>query len=509
MKYDIRASKDGATAANNAFTERISLLDQTNRERLFNPFFQVPDTPVEVLHVFLLGIVKYLVRDLMGRMKPAQLDLIEGRYRAFNLAGLNIPWLSPHYMAKHSSNFVGKEFKAVLQSAPFVLFEFMDDPERQAWIALCQLAPLVFQTHIDEMRPYLALLRFHIEKFLYYVIKITAQWVNKPKFHMLLHLPDSIERFGSASLYATEKFESYNGTLRKAAVHSNRQSPGKDIANSFASYKCIRHLTCGGAFKDPKDSTRYITAAPSVANMFMERHSFQKSMDYNFLAHTELKGHFPRVINSKVTAPTKLPSGLRMHLPGRRISQLEAIQWTAHRVLKRGVYVMVRSGGVLGGTALTIGCVDHVWEARFRGRVSFWVCYTEYSRGGVDPYYQMRSIRKSKTHKYVHIEGVESTINIQHNCHAGGCQVSPTGQILIEREESKENNVIVVHEDTGEYIVNSGELNGRKVLRDWVDVPRGEEDIRDVIPTLKKGLATWVQAASGSEEDEDLDDPSH
>ncbi|KAA1088985.1 hypothetical protein PGT21_003029 [Puccinia graminis f. sp. tritici] len=450
-----------------------------------------------------------MVRDLMGGLKPTQLDQIEGRYRAFNLVSLNIPWLLPHYMAKHSSNFVGKEFKAVLQSAPFVLFEFIDDPERLAWVALCQLAPLVFQTHIDDMESYLTLLRFHIEKFLYYIFKITAQWVNKPKFHMLLHLLDSIERFGPASLYATEKFKSYNGTLRKAAVHSNRQSPGKDIAKSFASYKCIRHLTCGGWFKDPKDSTRYITAAPSVGNMFLERPSLQKTMDYNHLAHIGREGVFPRVINTKVTAPDTIPAGLQKHLPGRRILQLGAIQWTPHRVLKKGVFVLVRLGNSAEGTALTVGCIDHVWEATFRGRVSFWVCYTEYGRGGVDSYYQMRSVKKSTTHKYVHIKGIESTINVQHNCHAGGCQVSPTGRVRIEREDSEENNNIVVHGDTDEYVVNSGELNSTQVLRTWVDVPRGGEEIGDLIPALNKGLATWLQAAGESDDDEVLDNPSH
>ncbi|OAV95433.1 hypothetical protein PTTG_26678 [Puccinia triticina 1-1 BBBD Race 1] len=141
--YDIRAKGANATAANRSFTERIENLDETNQPRLFNSFFRVPvtpdnplpdfngctDTPVEVLHVFLLGVVKYLVLDLMGRMKPTQLAIIEGRYRAFNTASLNIPSLSPYYMAKHSSNYVGKEFKVVLQSAPFVLFEFMGEDD--------------------------------------------------------------------------------------------------------------------------------------------------------------------------------------------------------------------------------------------------------------------------------------------------------------------------------------------------------------------------------------------
>jgi hypothetical protein len=73
-----------------------------------------------------------MVRDVMARAKPAKLNIIEGWYRAFATTSLNIPSLLAYYMAKHSSNFVGKEFKIVLQSAPFVLFSFMTKKERLA-----------------------------------------------------------------------------------------------------------------------------------------------------------------------------------------------------------------------------------------------------------------------------------------------------------------------------------------------------------------------------------------
>ncbi|KNZ46491.1 hypothetical protein VP01_7219g2, partial [Puccinia sorghi] len=41
--------------------------------------------------------------------------------------------------------------------------------------------------------------------------------VEKPKFHMLVHFPHSIRIFGPESLFATEKFESFNSVLRKSS----------------------------------------------------------------------------------------------------------------------------------------------------------------------------------------------------------------------------------------------------------------------------------------------------
>ncbi|KAA1121789.1 hypothetical protein PGTUg99_029968 [Puccinia graminis f. sp. tritici] len=496
FKYSIQAKGDNATPANNAFTKRISDTDRANPSRLFNPFFRLPDfdgctdTPVEVLHVFLLGVVKYMVRNIMGRAKPAELGIIEGWYRAFVTTSLNIPSLSAYYMSKHSSNFVGKEFKIALQSAPFVLFSSMTKDERLAWGALCQLAPLVFQTRIEDMDSYILDLRFHIQKFLYYIIKISAQWVNKPKFHMLLHLPDSIERFGPASLFATEKFESYNGVLRNASIHSNRQSPGKDIAITFANYKVLRHLICGGLISHPKQPKRYISAASSVSQLFLDNPSLQRSMDYN----EELaqgNSNFPHPVNAALPPADKgwVPPPLNLHLPGREFFQLKAIRLNAHRTLQKGAFFLVRQAAHSGVHA--VGSVDHLWEARRRSHISYWVCYTEYQRKGVDYFYQMRKLRKTGITKFINIKDVISTINVQHNCQAGGCEVTVTGRVRVEREESEENNATVAHKNTVDYVVNSLELPGARALREWVDLPRGEEEVHDLIPMLEKGLAAW------------------
>ncbi|KAG0146733.1 hypothetical protein CROQUDRAFT_16638, partial [Cronartium quercuum f. sp. fusiforme G11] len=58
------------------------------------------------------------------------------------------------------------------------------------------------------------------DTFLHETVKLNAMWTNKPKFHILTHLPDSIALFGPASLFVTEKFESYNANTHSALVHS-------------------------------------------------------------------------------------------------------------------------------------------------------------------------------------------------------------------------------------------------------------------------------------------------
>ncbi|EHS62794.1 uncharacterized protein PGTG_22678 [Puccinia graminis f. sp. tritici CRL 75-36-700-3] len=79
-------------------TEQQAIRDipEEGQERLFNSFLHLKgfdgckDTPVEILHVFLLGIVKYLTIDFLGTLKGPQLEQVLAAWEAFNIHSLNI-----------------------------------------------------------------------------------------------------------------------------------------------------------------------------------------------------------------------------------------------------------------------------------------------------------------------------------------------------------------------------------------------------------------------------------
>ncbi|PLW34990.1 hypothetical protein PCANC_19757, partial [Puccinia coronata f. sp. avenae] len=103
---------------------------------------------------------------------------------------------------------------------------------------------------------------------------MSARWVNKPKWHMLLHLPESIARFGPPSLFANGKFESFNGIMRLASVHSNQHSPGWDIAISFVNFQRIC-LILSGAQLINHQSGQNFHAQPDVTNLFKYNHMIE------------------------------------------------------------------------------------------------------------------------------------------------------------------------------------------------------------------------------------------
>ncbi|KAK7016987.1 hypothetical protein VNI00_018785 [Paramarasmius palmivorus] len=212
------------------------------------------DTPVEVLHVVLLGFVKYLWRDVIQnqiKKKADKMAELSARLSSANVEGLGLPsFLAGDTLTNYYGSLTGGDFRKVAQVAPYVLHGLVPDDCYETWLVLSKLIPLIWQPEITDLSKYLETLEQEIQNFLVYAAKWSVRWFNKPKFHILVHLPDHIRRFGPAILFATEAFESYNAVIRCKSTHSNRQAPSRDIAFAFAQTNRLRHAVCGGLFLD-------------------------------------------------------------------------------------------------------------------------------------------------------------------------------------------------------------------------------------------------------------------
>ncbi|PLW14385.1 hypothetical protein PCANC_17462 [Puccinia coronata f. sp. avenae] len=181
----------------------------------------------------------------------------------------------------------------------------------------------------------------YVDSFLYHTIKNLARWVNKPKWHMLLHLPESIARFGPPSLFATEKFESFNRIMRLASVHSNRNHPGRDIAISFVNFQSIQ-LILSGAQLINHQSGQTFHAQPNVTNLFKENHMIQKSMGYD--AHIlQEDNYYPIEMSSRLPADEKEPTPqyLIERFSGSTIKQIHQLRISSKKVCKKGFFVLL------------------------------------------------------------------------------------------------------------------------------------------------------------------------
>ncbi|KAF6750688.1 hypothetical protein DFP72DRAFT_991577 [Ephemerocybe angulata] len=218
-----------------------------NPNKLISPVFRFKgldphtDTPVEILHVD-------AIHNQLKNKKPKK-DLLATRLSCLDVSGLGLSPLPGQTLVQYAGSLVGRDFRAIAQVAPFVLYDMVTPECFETWKCLSKLVPLIWQPEIEDIDSFVKTLEQEIQNFLVTTAKWTSRWFNKPKFHILVHLPDHIRRFGPAILFATEGFESFNAIIRAKSVHSNRQAPSRDIARAFGQASRVRHLVSGGLFQ--------------------------------------------------------------------------------------------------------------------------------------------------------------------------------------------------------------------------------------------------------------------
>ncbi|CDO68416.1 hypothetical protein BN946_scf184815.g63 [Trametes cinnabarina] len=237
------------------------------------------DTPVEILHVVLLGFIKYFWRDAVARVPKDRRDLLKTRLTSFDVSGLGISPLAGETLVTYAGSLTGRDFRAISQVAPFVLYDLVPEPCYRAWVSLSSLVPLVWQPEIRDLDLHLERLQAAIDYFLDCTAAWTPRWFNKPKFHIIRHLVAHIRRFGPAVLFATEGFESFNAVIRGKSIHSNHQAPSRDIARGFARANRIRHLLSGGVFL-PQAPLLSVPSYVSTTTLDPRRRYSQRSEDW-------------------------------------------------------------------------------------------------------------------------------------------------------------------------------------------------------------------------------------
>ncbi|KNZ53050.1 hypothetical protein VP01_335g9 [Puccinia sorghi] len=319
----MESSKDNS--AENACIEEIIAKDPLC---MYNPFTQLNavdgshETPVEILHVFLLGAVKYLLKDFMKNSKHNHAK-IEVHLADFDTDSLNIPQIQAN----------------VLQVSPFVLFYFMTEKERELWFELCYLGSLLFQTNIHDLEDYLRELVSYFKQIfmtwkiicgsskctlIYSYFMSSKCQPNGQTSQSSTFLFTCCLQFAALveSLFATEKFEIYNSILHTSSIHSNWIAPSRDIAIRFSNYHFMRLLLSGAFYMIIID-----------INIFSH---LQKSQKYFTLIHL-LRS--PWV---KTHKPFNISRELSKRVNGAYLQQLKAFQINHNEVVSKKSYIMVR-----------------------------------------------------------------------------------------------------------------------------------------------------------------------
>jgi hypothetical protein len=112
------------------------------------------DTPTEILHMVLLGVVKYFWgQTVFVLTKAHHMQTLEARLGSLNISGLNIDSVS-RYICQYPGSLVGKHFKTLAQLMPFACYDLVTLDLLEVWLLLGRLTVLLWFTEIQDIDVY-------------------------------------------------------------------------------------------------------------------------------------------------------------------------------------------------------------------------------------------------------------------------------------------------------------------------------------------------------------------
>ncbi|KIN97722.1 hypothetical protein M404DRAFT_32062 [Pisolithus tinctorius Marx 270] len=114
------------------------------------------DMPMEILHMILLGVMKYFWGQTVFLLKKANLvSTFQSRLDAIDQDRLNVPSLNVEYICCYKGGLIGKHFKSLAQVMPFVIHDLVLQRVMDGWTSIGELVVLLWHTKIDNTDEYL------------------------------------------------------------------------------------------------------------------------------------------------------------------------------------------------------------------------------------------------------------------------------------------------------------------------------------------------------------------
>ncbi|KAL6303023.1 hypothetical protein BKA93DRAFT_818190 [Sparassis latifolia] len=409
-----------------------------HQDDIINPF--LIDTPIEILHTILLGIIKYIWH--------------------MSHTALSTHPIRAAYIMQYAKSLIGHQLKTLAQTTVFHTHNLVDVTHFRFWQACGELTALLWFPEIHNMDEYLDDLEIAVGNVLdLFSIIDPTKMVQKIKLHLLSHMREDVQRLGPLLGSSTESFESYNAVFRYLSIFSNGLAPSRDIAVDLAGQESLKHRLLGGFWPSKSHGSEWVQAGPRVRNVIRNHPVLQRHLGW-----TEMQVFAPERPTIK-WQETKASQAVNAHAYNADQIWIPYINVIAKSQDKCIVESWVCATSPINGT-LVIGQIVEILHRSVTPMAIIILDQFELSdaRDAVFAMPTMHRRMGEKTYVILPASDIEFSFNAQHNCRECKCSASGERPHKQERQDTTINNRFIEHKSDDHFIINLHSLHNPHLI---------------------------------------------
>ncbi|KAJ7275955.1 hypothetical protein C8J57DRAFT_1466570 [Mycena rebaudengoi] len=429
-----------------------------NRDKIYSAFLTTKgfdptkDTPVEILHTILLGIIKYIWHSSHTAWTPAQKQTYSRRLQSTETDGLSIHAIRANYIMQYAGSLIGRQLKTLAQTNVFHVRGLVTDAQFAAWKSAGELSALLWFTEIRNLEEYRRDLKVAVANVLdTFAVIDPSKIVSKIKYHLLPHIEEDVVEFGPLLGMITEIYECFNGVFRFCSILSNHLAPSRDIAIQLGDQEGLKHRLTGG-FWACGENERWKRAGPGVRQFLAKHLILQRLLGWSeekVLVHGEVKleaagrGQKERTCYKLRETTAAQAVNIGDYQPESMWNKCKHVTIVCQGFTRAGRISDILHA-VSGSSVIVVIEQFQVLSSR-------------------DPVYGMPVlVRRDGETSYII---VPAKCNVQHDCYTAGCEATGVRPQIQERVTSDKTENYIIHNNLDRFIINSHAFHNAHLLR--------------------------------------------